>query len=290
MLDYPQLQALVAIHRRGAFDLAAADLGLTPSAISQRIKALEDRTGCLLLIRTHPVTATEAGMRLIRHAEEVALMETSLAADLALPLGEATALRLAINADSLSTWILPALATVPGFRYDIVIDDQNWSEDWLRRGEVAAAITGTPGPVQGCDSHALGALRYRATASPAFAARWFADGMTAQAFSRAPALAFNAKDRLQHDWATARTGQRIALPVHHLASSHGFVDAAKAGLGWCMNPEALAAPHLASGSLIDLGPPLDTPLYWQAARRTGAALAPLTRAIRAAAAAVLLPD
>ena len=219
----------------------------------------------------------------------VALMEAALTTDLALPQGPATPLRLALNADSLATWVLPALAATTGFRYDIVIDDQNWSEDWLRRGEVAAAITGTPGPVQGCDSHALGRLRYTATASPAFAARWFPHGPTPEALARAPALAFNTKDRLQHDWALARTGERIALPVHHLASSHGFVDAARAGLGWCLNPAALAAPHLLSGALVDLGPPLDTPLWWQAARHTGAALVPLTRAIRAAAAKVLLP-
>ncbi len=71
MFDYPQLTALAAVHRRGSFDLAAASLNLTPSAISQRVKALEERVGTLLIKRGQPCLATEAGLRLIRHLDEV---------------------------------------------------------------------------------------------------------------------------------------------------------------------------------------------------------------------------
>lgn len=292
MFDPAQLAALAAVHRRGAFDLAAAELGVTQSAISQRLRALEERMGTLLIRRGSPSVATEAGLRLIRHHDEVALLAGQVAQEIGtLAQGHAT-LRIAVNADSLATWVIPALAAVDGFLFDLVIDDQDFSQDWLRRGEVAAAVTAHPGPLQGCDTIPLGALRYRATASPAFATRWFTGGVTEAALTRAPALVFSEKDRLQNLWIAARgLGLRAGFPAHRLASSQGFVDACLAGLGWGMNPEALVADHLAAGRLVELIPDtaLDTPLHWQFARLTAPALAPLTRAMRVAAARVLVP-
>ena len=280
MFDPAQLAALAAVHRRGAFDLAAADLHVTPSAISQRIKALEEAAGTLLSRRGQPCTATPAGARLVRHHDEIAFLNKALAADLQSP-AAATTLRIAVNADSLATWVIPALAATEGFLYDIVIDDQDHSHDLLKSGEVAGAITAQPGPLQGCNSLPLGTLRYVATASPAYTARWFPDGVTPQALSRAPALRFNDKDRLQLQWAAAM-GHTGPLPTHRLASSHGFVDACLAGLGWAMNPEHLIARHLTSGALIPLTPGsrLEIPLYWQFTRLAAQALSPLTRALQ----------
>lgn len=292
MLDPAQLAALAAVHRRGSFDLAAAGLNVTPSAISQRIKALEETTGTLLIRRGQPCTATAAGLRLIRHHDEVALLESRLTQDLPGLTPTTATLRLALNADSLATWVLPALAAVPGVLYDLVIDDQDVSQDWLRKGEVVAALTGHPGPVQGCETLPLGALRYRATASPAFAARWFPQGLTAQALRQAPSIRFSDADRLQDRWAAQATGTARPgpLPAHRIASSQGFVEAALLGLGWGMNPEALVTAHLAAGRLVDLAPetPLDVPLYWQFTRLVAPALAPLTRALRDHAARALV--
>lgn len=287
MFDPAQLAALASVHRRGSFDLAAAELHVTPSAISQRIKALEEAAGTLLIRRGQPCTATETGLRLVRHHDEIALLTKTLSDDLATTAGPAH-LRIAVNADSLATWVIPALAATDGFLYDIVIDDQDFSQDLLKRGEVAAAITSHPGPLQGCDTVALGHLRYHATASPAFITRWFGQGITADTLRHAPALRFNDKDRLQAQWAARLTGQDYPLPSHRLASSHGFIDACLAGLGWAMNPTALVAPHLASGALVDLGPgaPLEVPLYWQFNRLTARATAPLTRALLQAAKAL----
>lgn len=285
MFDYAQLAALAAIHRRGSFDLAAAALSVTPSAISQRLKALEERLGTLLIRRGQPCTATEPGLRLIRHFEEVMLLESTLAADLPEGPGQTT-IRIAVNADSLATWVLPALATTSGMLFDLVIDDQDHSQDRLRNGEVSAAITSHPGPLQGCDTIALGALRYRATASPAYLARWMPNGATSAALAQAPALTFSDKDRLQRDWVASHligaAPARFAFPTHRIASSQAFVEAALLGLGWGMNPEPLIAGHIAAGRLAELAPdtPLDVPLYWQFTRLTAAALAPLTEAIK----------
>lgn len=290
MLDPAQLAALAAVHRRGAFDLAAAELHITPSAISQRIKALEERTGTLLVRRGQPCTATDAGLRLIRHHDDVTLLERTLAADLPGLRPQAATLRIAVNADSLATWLIPALAAIDGFLFDLVIDDQDVSQDWLRRGEVMAAITAHPGPLQGCDTIPLGALRYLATASPAFLAKWFPQGVTPRALLSAPALTFSDRDRLQTRWATGQGLPHPALPTHRIAASQAFVDACRLGLGWAMNPEPLVRGDLASGALIELvpGTPLDVPLHWQFTRLAAPALRPLTQSIRQAAAAMLV--
>jgi LysR family transcriptional regulator (chromosome initiation inhibitor) len=287
MLDYAQLAALVAIHRRGSFDLAAAALSVTPSAISQRLKALEERMGTLLIQRGQPCRATDAALPLIRHFDDVMLLQSTLDTT-----PSPTTLRIAVTADSLATWVLPALAETTGFLFDLVIDDQDHSQTLLRRGDVSAAITGHPGPLQGCDTFPLGALRYHATASPEFVARWFQTGVSPATLARAPALTFSDKDRLQRDWISAHHAVRagFAFPTHRIASSTGFVEACLLGLGWGLNPAALVAPHLASGRLVELvtNTPLDVPLYWQLARLTAPALVPVTKAITRTAARHLI--
>ncbi len=288
MFDPLQLQALAAVLRLGSFESAAAALHVTPSAVSQRIRALEDRAGGIMVVRAKPCSATPLGRRVLRHAEEIERLDWELARELAAAAPEAR-LRIAVNADSLATWFLPALAEVDGVLFDLVIDDQDHSADWLRRGEVTGAVTGHAGPVQGCDVWALGALRYVPTASPGFMARWFAEGVTRETLSRAPAITFDRKDRLQADWLAATFGLRSGFPSHHMASSQAFVDAALAGIGWGMNPEPLVAPHLAAGRLVALveAKPLDVQLYWQASRIGTGMTGPVTRAVRAAAARVL---
>jgi len=289
MFDYAALAALEAVLRTGSFERAAAELGVTSPAVSQRIAALEDRIGAVLVVRGRPCTPTPAGRRLARHVEEVGLMERALAEELGRP-RDAARVRIAVNADSLATWFLPALRGAgEGLLFDIVVDDQDHSAEWLRLGEVIAAVTAQSAPVQGCDHLALGRLRYLATASPDFAERWFPDGPTAEALARAPALSFDAKDRLQHDWAARAAGRPVALPVHRLPSATAFVEAAELGLGWGMNPEVLVRDRIAAGRLVIVGPePLDTGLWFQWSRRLGPALAPLRAAIRQAAARVLV--
>jgi LysR family transcriptional regulator, chromosome initiation inhibitor len=290
IFDPLQLAALAAVHRRGSFDLAASSLGVTQSAVSQRLRALEERAGTLLVHRGTPSVATQAGLRLIRHFDDMVLLEREATADLPCVQAGSVSLRIAVNADSLATWVVPALAQVPGVLFDLVIDDQDFSQDWLRRGEVAAAVTGHPGPLQGCDTIALGALRYRATASPSYMERWFADGVTQEALVKAPALTFSDKDKLQAQFVESLgLGGRAGFPSHRIASTHGFVDACLYGLGWGLHPEPLVAAHLKAGRLVEViaDTPWDVALHWQFARLTAGAIRPLTRAMRDAAAQML---
>ncbi|UXU73986.1 MULTISPECIES: LysR family transcriptional regulator ArgP [unclassified Paracoccus (in: a-proteobacteria)] len=288
MLDYQALTALAEIIRRGSFDAAAAALGITPSAVSQRIRSLEERLGQVLIHRGPPATGTEIGLRLMQHLDQVRLLESTLDAGLRPQTGPAM-LRLAVNADSLATWFPPVMQAL-AVLYDLVVDDQDHAREWLRRGEVAAAISSVADPVPGCDVHALGHMRYLALATPEFVTRHFAQGLTEASLSRAPAIIFNMKDAAQARWAQLATGRRLHPTGHTIPSSEAFARAVELGLGWGMVPETMAQPALDQGRLVPLLPdlPLDIPLYWHVQRAMAPALAPLTAAIRQKAAAELL--
>ncbi|MBW6416654.1 LysR family transcriptional regulator ArgP [Celeribacter sp. PS-C1] len=282
--DYPALSALAAVLQSGSFDGAAERLSVTPSAISQRIKALEERLGSVLVIRGTPCTGTETGRRLARHMEEVGLLERQLSRDLGQKECTAVSVPIAVNADSLATWFCAAMAPVSGMLFQLQIDDQDHSADWLKRGEVMAAVSSRDTPVSGCDLIPLGALRYLPVATPEFVARHFPAGLTTEDFARAPSLIYDEKDRLQDTWVTSQTGRRIPLPAHRIPSTHGFVDAALAGLGWGLNPLALLQPHLDSDHLTALAPePWDIPLYWHISRLSEPHLTDLTEAVKRAA-------
>lgn len=286
MIDYPLVNAVAAVLQTGSFDQAAARLGLTPSAVSQRVKLLEERLGAVLVVRGVPCTATAAGARIRRHAEEVGLLEHALQTDLGRGASGARAtLRIAINADSLATWFVEAMAGIEGRLFDIVLDDQDYSADWLKRGEVSAVVSAYGRPIQGCRSRKLGTLRYIATASPAYLRRWFADGVTEAALRIAPAMTFSAKDRLQTGWIEQVLGKPIVPPTHWFPATQAFVDAALAGIAWGMNPQALVEDHLAAGRLCPLIPdrPFDVPLYWQWSRAVEPVLKDVTETVVAVA-------
>ena len=295
MLDYAALSALAAVIREGSFERAALALHVTPSAVSQRIRLLEERVGCALVVRGQPCKPTQTGRRLCQHVDRVRLLEQELQGTLPAmaPQGiTRVALPVAVNADSLATWFAPALAAFAAeapVLVELAVDDQDHTAEWLRSGAVLAAVTGTARPAPGCNSRPLGAMRYLAAASPAFVAQHFAQGVGAGSLSRAPSLVFNAKDELQARWVRRLCHRHVELPRHTLPSPQAFVTAALAGMGWGLQPRLLIESHLLDGSLVELvsGTPLDVPLYWQHARAATALVEPLSRAVVAAAARVL---
>jgi len=293
MLDYSALRAVSAVVQTGSFEKAAGLLNVTPSAVSQRVKQLEERLGVVLIARGNPCTATEKGEWLCRHMENVGMLEAELfqhLPDLLDPTDPEprVTLHIATNADSLGTWFLTAMSSFARhspYLLNIAIDDEDHTAEWLRRGRVVAAVTSLEKPVQGCRRLFLGALRYHATASPDFVARHFPQGVTANSIGRAPALTFNQKDRLQGRWIRQVFEEDANPPTHWLPSTPGFIEASLSGMGWGMNPAPLVREHLSSGRLVELIPetPLDVPLYWQLNRLAADRLAELTREVTTAA-------
>ena len=293
MLDYAALEALAAVVREGSFERAARRLHVTSSAVSQRIKQLEERVGQVLVQRGTPCTGTDAGRRLCLHVEQVALLENQLRRsnpDL-LPDAPAPAptLKLAVNADSLSTWFMDAMDafTAGGNELlDLRIDDQEHTGERLREGEVIAAVTATGTAIAGCNTWPLGTMRYVAAASPGFIARHFAGGVTPAALAHAPIMIYDRKDRLQDVWMQAHgLASRAQAPRHFLPSNFGYVRACEVGMGWGMHPTVLIRRQLEDGTLVELRPgsTLDVPLYWAHPRSAQQALERLTQCVMAAA-------
>ncbi|MFD2766932.1 LysR family transcriptional regulator ArgP [Micromonospora eburnea] len=294
-LDTTQLRTLAAVVGEGSFEGAARVLHVTPSAVSQRIRALEEVVGQVLVRRSRPCQATDAGQPLLRLAVQLTLLEREAVAEARGVVDGAagpTRVPVVVNADSLATWFVPALARVPAdlaVCFDVRQDDQDHTAELLRDGAVLAAVTAQREPVQGCRVRPLGAMRYRALAAPALVARWFPDGLAVEALARAPVLVFDRKDRVQHRFLRAVTGRELDPPVHHVPSVPAFSEAIRCGLAWGLVPERLAEPDLADGSCLDLDPGrhVDVPLYWQHWRLESRLLDALTDAVRAEAAVAL---
>ncbi|WP_447527487.1 LysR family transcriptional regulator ArgP [Vreelandella sp. TE19] len=282
MLDYKLLAALAQVIEQGGFERAAQALGLSQSAVSQRIKLLEARLGQPVLTRVTPPVPTEAGRRLLNHVQQVRLLERDLGALVpALNEGGVNRLRIALNADSLATWWADAVAAfceAHRVLIELVVEDQDVGLKRMRAGDVAGCVCATPQPVAGAESVALGAMRYLGVASPAFIARHFAEGVTIDRLYHAPAIIFGTDDRLQHRYAQS-LGVVEGFAHHICPSSEGFVRLLESGLGWGMVPELQIEQALAQGRLVELCPGhvVDVPLYWHAWRKSGELSALLTR-------------
>ncbi|MFI6761146.1 LysR family transcriptional regulator ArgP [Micromonospora sp. NPDC050417] len=294
-LDSVQLTTFAAVVNEGSFEAAARTLHVTSSAVSQRIKALEQVVGQVLVRRTKPCEATEAGQALLRLAGQVALLEHEALRAARGSLGGAearTRVAVVVNADSLATWFLAALTELPpGFTvtFDLREDDQDHTAELLRDGSVMAAVTAQNVPVQGCRVERLGAMRYLAVAAPRLATRHFSDGPARDSFAAAPMIALNRKDTLQHRFLNRVTRRRLDPPLHHVPSAWGFVEAVRLGLGWGLVPEQIARDDITAGRCVEIAPGrhLDVPLYWQHWRLDSVILNALTSAVQTAARSAL---
>ncbi len=289
MLDYRLVEAVATVIREGGFERAARVLHLTQSAVSQRVKALEDQLGTVLVVRATPARATDEGRRLLAHCDKVGLLETDLAAALRpeggtggdappgspdapdTPEIQWTTLPVAVNADSLATWFPDAVA--PFLRteralLDLSVDDQERTHLLLRDGHVTAAVSTRAAAVQGCRCLPLGRVDYLCLAAPEFAACWFPAGLAEAALCRAPAVIFNRADEVHHQFLRGLLGRDAAdglrLPLHYIPSSERFVDVVAQGLAYGMIPLPQARSHLADGRLVDLAPGRAVPirLFW----------------------------
>lgn len=280
------LETLLAITEEGTFDAAARRLHLTPSAVSQRVRALEQVAGQVLVRRTAPAVVTPAGEPLLRLGRQLRLLAAEAAVSLGEP--EVAELAVAVNADTLATWFRPVLGAVasrPGTALRLHVEDQAYSHDLLRRGDVLAAVTSEPRPVQGCVVEPLGCLRYNPAAAPGFVeAHRRGRGL---AWDSAPMVVFNEKDHLQDEVLAAHGATRPPV-VHRVPSTADFHEAVRRGLGWGMILDAQLEPDLAAGALVRLpgSRPVDVPLHWQRWRLDSPVLAALTADVRRAARAL----
>ena len=268
MIDYRQLQAFASVIEAQSFDKAAHRLHLTQSAVSQRIKQLEESLGQLLIIRSQPLRPTSAGQHLLRHYRQIALLQSELLESL----GDAhakgfTKLAIGLNADSLATWFMEAIDPLledSKLLLELRVDDQDQTHNLLRQGEVIGCISANDLPMQGGSSTALGSTFYRALATAEFIQRYFPNGIDPEGFKQAPAVEFNQKDELQDRYLNVFFNTSCEYPRHRIPSSQAFLEMIERGHAWGMVPDHQSQLPLNQGLLQELSPgnSLKVPLYW----------------------------
>lgn len=282
------LETLLAIVEEGSFEVAASVLGISPSAVSQRIKALEASTGRVLVRRANPVGATEAGEILVQAARRMALVQAETDARLGQRLARVP-LSVAINSDSLATWFTQVLSDTAQ-RGDVAlrirIEDEARTLAMLRRGDVLGAVTREHSPVSGCDSTFLGTMRYFAVAAPHIAEGFHSGRFT---WETMPLVGYGPNDQVLDDAMRERfiDSHVVRARVSQIPSSEGYLEAVRVGLGWGLLPQAQAQPLVESQELLLLDDhQLDIDLYWQRWRLESEVLSDLTRSVINAAAAL----
>jgi LysR family transcriptional regulator (chromosome initiation inhibitor) len=296
ILDKKQGEALLAVTETGSFEQAAARLHLTASAVSQRVRALEVQLGQPLVVRSRPCRPTRAGQRLLQYLVRASLLDAEFRAETAAEQAAPLPVAIAVNADSLATWFLPALGDFLNRErvlIDLIVDDQDHTYALLEAGLALGCVATEPQPLRGCVAEPLGTMRYRAMAAPAFRGRWFPQGMTPEAVRRAPVLVFNRKDRLQADF-LKRTFRLLpgSYPCHYVPASDPFMQALLLGFGWGMLPDLQTGGQLAAGHLVELAPdhPIDVGLFWHSWKVQSPRLERLSQTVITAARRVLDQD
>ena len=298
--DPAALECLAAIVEEGGFERAAQRLNVTQSAVSQRLRALEAQVGSVLIVRSRPLRPTSAGQLLLKHTKQMRLLRADLERDLqelapSAPGGTREDERIAIasNADSIATWAMGALHDLGRQRLplEIIVDDQDFTQEWLRSGQVLGGVTTRKQALRGCKMVPLGAMPYVAVASAAFAQQYLPQGLTPHNFREVSFLSFNRKDDMASEFVARAFGlKRVALNHLFVPSAEGQMRAVAAGWAVGVVPELLARGALADGSMVDLAPgrALSIELYWHCWNLESELLDALTAALTGAAAQALV--
>lgn len=287
--DPVAVRTVAAVVEAGTFDAAARALHVTPSAVSQRVKALEQLAGQRLLVRSTPVRATSAGEVVLRYARRLALLDEDAAAELGLTDARLPRLSVAVNADSLATWFLEAVADfarTSDAQVQLHREDQTRTARMLEEGTVMAAVTARAEPVPGCSVVPLGAIEYRAMAAPSWVERWAPGGTTSAVLATSPRVDYDVTDTLQAEWLAGRGIDASLAPRHLVPSPHDFARAVAMGLGWGLLPAQHAETY--GADLVDLGgATIRSPLAWQRWRTPSVLLDRLTESVRDTASRLL---
>jgi len=284
MFDYKLLEALTTVIECGGFERAGVALGISQSAVSQRLRTLEIRLGQPVLIRSPVIRATPAGQRLLNHVQQVQLLERDLAGSIPALSEPAARLRIALNADSLATWfagVIGDFCKTESLLLDLVIEDQDIGLRRMREGDVAACLCSSSQPVAGARCVPVGTMTYLPLATPDYVRKHFPGGLTDASLQSAPAIVFGPNDQLQHRF-LAQCGYHGAFPHHLCPSSEGFVKLALAGMGYGMIPAIQAKTETDTGQLVSIAPgqQLEVPLFWHFWRHGGGVMDRLTRVLQ----------
>ena len=298
-IDYDSLIILSAVVREGSFEAAAKSMKVTQSAVSQRIRQLEEKAGVVLVARGRPCLPTEAGIQYCRHVEQVTLLQQELDERMRALVGGdiagAATIRLGVNNDSLATWfpnLIKRASQELGIRLDVLPDDQDHTEASLKSGDALAVITALETPIHGCRRLSLGSMDYIAVASPEFFHAQFSNGVSLDTLRGSICLAYNRKDNIQDQWMTLCFGETVPLSTHFVPSYEGYIACCRNGTAWGLVPSIAAIPLVELGQLEELSPgkAVRVSLHWQASMQSSEILTRLGDLVLEEATKHLIPD
>ncbi|MDP2561146.1 LysR family transcriptional regulator ArgP [Psychrobium sp. 1_MG-2023] len=267
--DYKLLEALSTVIEQQSFELAARKLFISQSAVSQRIKLLEETVTQPVLIRSQPLMATPIGEHLLTHYKMVRQLEDDLLPEL-LPEAPRKPIKvsLAVNADSIATWFIEAITPILKshlVELDLIIKNESKTIEKLRSGEAVGAVSNQQKSLPGYQSFYLGDMRFILVASPEFVARYFPKGIKPSSLKLAPGISYDTVD----DMHVKFIEQHFKIEAkdyfcHSVRSSEAFVALAKQGAAYCLVPELQVKAELEQGLLVNLCPDkvLTQSLYW----------------------------
>jgi LysR family transcriptional regulator, chromosome initiation inhibitor len=298
-VDYDAIAILAAVVREGSFDAAAKSMNVSQSAVSQRIKQLEEKVGVVLVVRGRPCLPTDAALQFCRHLDQVVLLQHELDGRMQALIGgndtQRATIRLGVNNDSLATWfprLIRRATQELGVRFDILPDDQEHTEVSLKSGDALAVITTLETPVQGCRRISLGSMDYIAVASPELFQREFAKGVSLDTLRESTCLAFNRKDTLPDQWMKLCFGGSVPVSTHFVPSYEGYLSCCLNGAGWGLMPRISTFPYIKGGELVELSAGRDVriSLHWQASMQSSEILVRLGDLVLEEAKIHLTPD
>ncbi len=287
MIEYRNLEALAAVVENKGFDKAGEALGITQSAVTQRIRQLEELTGQVLLIRSQPPAVTGAGSILLEHFRKVRLLEQELSVQAGLTdFSQLPLISLAVNADSLATWFSKVVSRyfyLSSGYLDIKSADQDVTHRLMTDGEVMGCISSMAASFRGCRKDFLGSLVYRFVSIRDFSAYHFPDGIDRDSFNAAPKLNFNRDDQLLANWAGQFFKDSKAFNnSSFVPSSEQFPIMIREGAVCGMLPDEQFKMYQSEYDLVDLSmeKPVSIPLYWHRWSISSVELDVLSRIIR----------
>ncbi len=288
MLDSKLLQTLASVIETNGFERAAAQLGVTQSAVSQRIKQLEVMVGRPLLVRSQPLEPTAAGKTLLQHYKQIKLLELDLMQHLKPQADISTMNMLSIgaDADSLSSWLMPALLPLikqhelqlrilPGEHLTDPATRQNSAHlcGWLSHDSTTA---------HGSQCQDLGMVRYQCVCTPAYRQSHFPDGMTPTSLAHAHAVVLHDQQTRHADYLQQLVGYQGGFPFSSMPTPDAMLDFIHTGLGYGLIPQEFLDHMAENDRLVTLGAPLHLPLYWHHWRAEPAIARALGEALLAA--------
>lgn len=283
-IDYKLIRLLDLVIKEQGFEKAASKLNITQSAVSQRIKSLENDFGELLVTRTLPPKPTELGKKLLKLLYHVNLMEQDIFDNGGVNI---ETIPLAINADSLATWFLPSIQSVlddANLRLDIRIDDETRTLDHLISGNAVGAISTYNKPIINGKCDYIGSLDYILAGTEEFAKKYFPKGVTKESLLKAPVVSF-CQNIDQHHIFLQQHFEIIPgnLVSHIVPSSEAYIKMILQSSACCMIPKQQIAAELNDNKIINLVPDLvqHKRLYWHRYNLESEPIRKLTEAIKA---------